>query len=115
VIAAEIMSGWKKYSIVRQARGNGLLMGVSFGKTESTDPDAKDWWIARAVRGKMLENGVWAICDRADTIRMYPALNMAEAVLRQGLQVMEDAIQHVEKHGHVEGDAAGWPSGVAGF
>jgi len=115
VIAAEIMSGWKKYSIVRQARGNGLLMGVSFGKTASADPDAQDWWIARAVRGKMLENGVWAISDRADTIRMYPALNMDEAVLRQGLQIMEDAIQHVEEHGHVEGDAAAWPSGVAGF
>jgi 4-aminobutyrate aminotransferase / (S)-3-amino-2-methylpropionate transaminase / 5-aminovalerate transaminase len=115
VIAAEIMSGWKKYTIVRQARGNGLLMGVSFGKTASADPDAQDWWIARAVRGKMLENGVWAISDRADTIRMYPALNMDEAVLRQGLQIMEDAIQHVEEHGHVEGDAAAWPSGVAGF
>jgi 4-aminobutyrate aminotransferase / (S)-3-amino-2-methylpropionate transaminase / 5-aminovalerate transaminase len=58
---------------------------------------------------------VWAISDRQDTIRMYPALNMDEAVLRQGLQVMEDAIQHVEEHGPIEGDAAGWPSGVEGF
>lgn len=114
-IAAEIMSGWEQYSIVRQARGNGLLLGVSFGKPESAEPEAKDWWISRAVRGKMLENGVWAISDRQDTIRMYPALNMDEAVLREGLQVMQDAIRHVEKHGHIEGDAAAWPSGVAGF
>ncbi|HEX9720265.1 MAG TPA: aminotransferase class III-fold pyridoxal phosphate-dependent enzyme, partial [Ramlibacter sp.] len=114
-IAAEIMSGWEQYSIVRQARGNGLLLGVSFGKPESAEPEAKDWWISRAVRGKMLENGVWAISDRQDTIRMYPALNMDEAVLREGLQIMQDAIQHVEKHGHIEGDAAAWPSGVAGF
>jgi acetylornithine/succinyldiaminopimelate/putrescine aminotransferase len=63
----------------------------------------------------MLEHGVWAISDRQDTIRMYPALNMQESVLREGLQVMEDAIAHVEKHGHTEGDAAAWPSGVAGF
>jgi len=114
-IAADIMSGWQKYSIVRQARGNGLLLGVSFGKPEWAEPEAKDWWISRAVRGRMLENGVWALSDRQDTIRMYPALNMDEALLREGLQIMEDAIQHVEKHGHTEGDAVAWPSGVAGF
>ena len=77
--------------------------------------DKNDWWTARAVRGKMLENGVWAISDREDTIRLYPALNMDESVLREGLQIMEDAIQHVEKHGHVEGDTAAYPSGVTGF
>ena len=114
-IAAETMSKWESYRIVRQARGNGLLLGVSFGKPESAGEDEKDWWTARAVRGKMLENGVWAICDREDTIRMYPALNMDESVLREGLEVMEDAILHVEKHGHTEGDAAAYPSGVAGF
>ncbi len=46
---------------------------------------------------------------------MYPALNMEESVLREGLQVMEHAIRHVEKHGHTEGDATAYPSGVAGF
>jgi hypothetical protein len=40
---------------------------------------------------------------------------MDESVLREGLQVMEDAIRHVEKHGHVEGDTVAFPSGVAGF
>jgi len=114
-IAAGIMGEWEKYSIVRQARGNGLLLGASFGKPESAGVDEKDWWTARAVRGKMLENGVWAISDREDTIRMYPALNMEESVLREGLKIMEDAIRHVEKHGHTEGDAAAYPSGVAGF
>ena len=63
----------------------------------------------------MLENGVWAISDREDTIRMYPALNMQESVLREGLEIMEDAIRYVEKHGHTEGDAAAFPSGVTGF
>ena len=114
-IATATMSEWESYRIVRQARGNGLLLGVSFGKPESAGEDEKDWWTARAVRGKMLENGVWAICDREDTIRMYPALNMDESVLREGLEVMEDAILHVEKRGHTEGDAAAYPSGVAGF
>ncbi len=114
-IAAGIMHEWEAYGIVRQARGNGLLLGVSFGKPESAAVDEKDWWTARAVRGKMLENGVWAISDHEDTIRMYPALNMEESVLREGLQIMEDAIQYVEQHGHTEGDLEPYPSGVAGF
>ncbi len=109
------MHEWESYSIVRQARGNGLLLGVSFGKPESADAEEKDWWTARAVRGKMLEHGVWAISDRQDTIRMYPALNMEESVLREGLQIMEDAIRHVEKHGHTEGDTAAYPCGAGGF
>jgi 4-aminobutyrate aminotransferase/4-aminobutyrate aminotransferase/(S)-3-amino-2-methylpropionate transaminase len=46
---------------------------------------------------------------------MYPALNMEEATLREGLQVMEQAIAHVEKHGHTEGDAPAYPAGVSGF
>ncbi len=114
-IASDVMQSWENYDIVRQARGNGLLLGVSFGKPQAADENEEDWWTARAVRGKMLENGVWAISDREDTIRMYPALNMDEATLREGLQIMEDAIQYVEQHGHIEGDGAAYPSGVSGF
>ena len=69
----------------------------------------------RAIRGRMLEQGVWAISDRQDTIRMYPALNMDESVLREGLKIMEDAILHVEEQGHTEGDVAAYPRGNAGF
>lgn len=114
-IAAGIMREWESSPIVRQARGNGLLLGVSFGKPDNADADEKDWWTARAVRSRMLEHGVWAICDRQDTIRMYPALNMDEATLREGLAIMEDAIHYVEEHGHAEGDSPAFPSGVAGF
>lgn len=114
-IAASIMREWNKYEIVRQTRGNGLLLGVSFGKPLAAGDIEKEWWTARAVRGRMLENGVWAISDHEDTIRLYPALNMDEAVLREGLEIMEEAIRHVEEHGHTEGDAPAYPSGVAGF
>ena len=74
-----------------------------------------DTEMARAIRGRMLEQGVWAISDRQDTIRMYPALNMDESVLREGLKIMEDAIRHVEEQGHTEGDVAAYPCGNAGF
>ena len=113
-IATDIMSQWEQYEIVRQVRGNGLLMGVSFCKPDA-EADGKDWWYARAVRSRMLANGVWAISDREDTIRMYPALNMDEAVLREGLAVMEEAIHFVAEHGQTEGDSPAWPTGVAGF
>ena len=63
----------------------------------------------------MLENGVWAISDREESIRMYPALNMAEDNLREGLAVMEEAIEYVSRNGLHEGDGPAWPSGVAGF
>lgn len=114
-IAADIMRKWETFGVVREVRGNGLLLGVSFGKPESAGADEKDWWTALAVRGQMLENGVWAISDRQDTIRLYPALNMCEAVLREGLEIMENAIRHVEEHGHTEGDSPAYPTGVAGF
>jgi hypothetical protein len=46
---------------------------------------------------------------------MYPALNMDEDVLREGLEVMGEAIRHVNDHGQAEGDSPAWPTGVAGF
>jgi 4-aminobutyrate aminotransferase-like enzyme len=114
-IASGIMRAWEdKYEIVRQVRANGLLMGVSFQSPEGkTDED--NWWYARAVRGLMLENGVWAISDREENIRMYPALNMDENVLREGLDVMENAIEKIEREGQSVGNSPAWPTGDAGF
>jgi len=63
----------------------------------------------------MLDNGVWAISDRESSIRLYPALNMDEAVLREGLAIMEEAIAWVDEHGQDYGDSPAWPTGVAGF
>ncbi|MEM7504609.1 MAG: aminotransferase class III-fold pyridoxal phosphate-dependent enzyme, partial [Pseudomonadota bacterium] len=114
-IASETMEKWRKYSCVRQIRNNGLLLGVAFRKPSDSDERERDWWTARAVRGQMLENGVWAISDHEDTIRLYPALNMHESVLREGLEIMEAAIRHVDRHGHDEGDSSAYPTGVAGF
>jgi 4-aminobutyrate aminotransferase-like enzyme len=104
-VASEIMRRWEQYGIVRQVRGNGLLLGVGFS----------DWMVARAVRDQMLKLGVWAISDREDAIRMYPALNVDEAVLREGLDIMHNAIRHVDEHGQDVGDSPPWPTGGAGF
>ena len=87
-------------------------MGVSF---QSPNQEQMDSWFSRAIRSRMLENGVWAISDNEDTIRMYPALNMDESVLRSGLEKMEEAIAHVNQHGQSVGNSPAWPTGVAGF
>ena len=111
-LAEKAMKQWEQYAIVRQVRGNGLLLGVSF---QSPDPNEKDWWYSRSVRNRMLNNGVWAISDREDTIRMYPALNMDKDTLLAGLEIMREAIEYVNEHGQKEGDSPAWPTGVAGF
>jgi len=40
---------------------------------------------------------------------------MDEAVLREGLAIMEEAIAWVDAHGQDYGDSPAWPTGVAGF
>ena len=109
------MGPWEQYDIVNQVRNSGLLMGVSFNKGNSQLEGVEEWWIARAVRGEMLESGVWAISDHENTIRLYPALNMNEDTLREGLQIMEAAIREVERGVTLEGDGVAYPTGVAGF
>lgn len=111
-IAADIMRSWESFDIVKEVRGRGLLLGVGFC---SPDEDSKAEWYARAVRERMLNNGVWAISDREASIRMYPALNMDEKVLVEGLETMGEAIRYVDEHGQDLGDSPGWPTGVAGF
>ena len=111
-IAAEVMRGWERFQVVSEARTSGLLLGVGI---RSPEPGERDWWYARAIRSRMLENGVWAISDREDNIRMYPALNMEEKTLREGLGIMEEAIRYVDERGQQFGDSPAWPTGDAGF
>mgnify|MGYP001827532913 FL=1 len=112
-LAAQRMSDWgSRYEIVGQVRTLGLLMGVSFRAPEGV---AEDFHVARSVRDAMLRRGVWAICDNEAQVRMYPALNMAPDVLRQGLDLMEEAIDEVQRKGVTAGDYPPMPSGNVGF
>tara|TARA_B110000003_G_scaffold161697_1_gene161754 strand:- start:3145 stop:4545 length:1401 start_codon:yes stop_codon:yes gene_type:complete len=114
-IAKDIMKNWEeKYEIVRQVRLSGLLLGVSFQPPENKQED-KSWWYARAVRSEMLYTGVWAISDREENIRMYPALNMDKKTLKEGLTIMEHAIAKINRDGQNVGNSPAWPTGDAGF
>jgi acetylornithine/succinyldiaminopimelate/putrescine aminotransferase len=118
VIAAQRMADWStKYAIVSDVRCLGLLMGISFthpNKAQFGD-DYDDSFVARTVRNEMLVNGVWAICDTEPTVRMYPALNMDKQVFIEALDIIESAIQAVEKDAPLVGDYPAIPSGVTGF
>lgn len=98
--------------MVDQVRTLGLLLGVSF---KHPDTDGEYYHVARSVRDEMLLRGVWAICDHECQVRIYPALNMDEKVLLDGLALMEEAIAHVERNGVTVGDYPPMPSGNVGF
>ena len=112
-IAAERMAPWEtRYDIVTQVRNLGLLMGVSFAA--ESEP-GEEFFLARAVRHEMLRRGVWAICDNQAQVRMYPALNMPPETLLEGLDIMEEAIDAVQRKGANVGDYPPMPSGNVGF
>jgi 4-aminobutyrate aminotransferase-like enzyme len=111
-VAARRMSDWEqKYAIVGQVRGLGLLLGVSF-KAGSGE---EDYYLARSVRDEMLKSGAWAICDREPQVRLYLALNMDNSVLLEGLDIMETAIDKINRTGTTVGDYPAMPSGNVGF
>jgi hypothetical protein len=40
---------------------------------------------------------------------------MDESILREGLDIMHNAIRYINENGHDLGDSPAWPTGVAGF
>lgn len=112
-IAAQRMAPWEsRYGIVSQVRSLGLLMGVSFAGESKPD---EEFFTARSVRHEMLRRGVWAICDNQAQVRMYPALNMPPETLLEGLAIMEEAIEAVQRKGPLIGNYPPLPSGNVGF
>jgi len=112
-IAAQRMAPWEsRYGVVSQVRSLGLLMGVSFAGESKPD---EEFFTARSVRHEMLRRGVWAICDNQAQVRMYPALNMPPETLLEGLSIMEEAIEEVQRKGPTIGNYPPLPSGNVGF
>ena len=111
-LAAERMADWEsRYAVVGQVRALGLLIGVAFNAPEGEE----DEHVGRSVRDEMLKRGVWAICENERQVRVYPALNMDGEVLLRGLDIMEEAIEAVERKGVTVGDYPPLPSGNVGF
>ncbi|MHC4788508.1 MAG: acetylornithine/succinylornithine family transaminase [Planctomycetota bacterium] len=68
------------YSIVKQARGRGVMCGL-----ELTRPGA-------ALFRYCLENGVRLNCTHQNVMRILPAMNVPLDVLEAGLDVLEEAL-----------------------
>ena len=93
--ALKRMKEWvDEYKIVDDARGLGLLLGISIVNAETK---ALDINVARTVYYEAIRNGVHPIWDDEPNIRLYPALTIEEELLDKGLTAVEEAIKKVEK------------------
>jgi len=92
---AKRLKGWvKEFEIVGDARGLGLLLGVSILNKENHQPDER---VALAVYREAMKNGAWIIGEGEPYLRFYPALNIDEDILEKGLTATEEALRTVEK------------------
>ncbi|SFM43781.1 aspartate aminotransferase family protein [Methanolobus profundi] len=90
-IALDRMEQWQaEYSdVVAEVRGKGLLIMIEFRNED----------IATKVKDSCLEKGLLVTQTQGIGIRIFPALNITEDELEEGLQIMEDAIASVLKSG----------------
>lgn len=90
-ISLNMMRTWiKKYPrTVTAVRGKGLLLFIQF-KNEA---------IATRVSQKCFDDGLFVRQTQRSGIRIFPALNVSEAEMAAGLQILETAIAEVSKKG----------------
>ncbi len=92
----ERLNKWtEEFEIVGQVRGLGLLLGASIVDRDTRKPSKE---LALQVYYEALRHGAWIINDNEGNIRLYPALNIDEMVLDDGLSAVEEAIRDVEKN-----------------
>lgn len=83
------MKGWRKQhpDLVRDIRGRGLLLLVEFRDEET----------ATRVNDCCLQRGLFVRQTQGTSIRVFPALNITETEMAEGLDIMEKAIADTEK------------------
>ncbi|HET7294607.1 MAG TPA: aspartate aminotransferase family protein [Vicinamibacteria bacterium] len=81
-----------KYPAIGDVRGKGLWLAVEFVKDRTTRE--KDHAFAAEVNRHCLENGLYLVHDSISWfVRIQPPVNIPEALLDQGLDILEDAIR----------------------
>jgi acetylornithine/N-succinyldiaminopimelate aminotransferase len=85
------MKGWQNAygDAVSGVRGKGLLIMIDF----------KDQDICTKIKDECQSRGLLVTQTQGIGIRIFPALNITEDELEEGLQIMEDAISSVVKGG----------------
>ncbi len=86
-ICIETMGQWKKQypDVVKEIRGKGLLLLIEFA-----DPD-----IAKRVSDECLARKLFVRQTQGSGIRIFPALNIKENEIKEGLEIMQAAVEHV--------------------
>jgi acetylornithine/N-succinyldiaminopimelate aminotransferase len=90
-LALSRMKGWQNAygDAVSGVRGKGLLIMIDF----------KDQDICTKIKDECQSRGLLVTQTQGIGIRIFPALNITEDELEEGLQIMEDAISSVVKGG----------------
>ncbi len=94
-VMARLREWPEKFEIVGQVRGLGLLLGASIVDRDTRKPSKE---LALQVYYEALRHGAWIINDNEGNVRLYPALNIDEKVLDDGLSAVEEALSDVEKN-----------------
>jgi acetylornithine/N-succinyldiaminopimelate aminotransferase len=90
-LALSRMKGWQNAygDAVSGVRGKGLLIMIDF----------KDQDICTKIKDECQSRGLLVTQTQGIGIRIFPALNITEDELEEGLQIMEDSISSVVKSG----------------
>jgi acetylornithine/N-succinyldiaminopimelate aminotransferase len=78
--------GWqKKYpEIIKEVRGRGLLLALVFNNTDT----------AAAVEQKCYENRMLVNLKQGTVLRIFPALNIQQTEMQEGLEILQAAIEN---------------------
>ena len=90
-LALSRMKGWQDSydDVVTGVRGKGLLIMIDF----------KDQDVCTKVKDECQAKGLLVTQTQGIGIRIFPALNITEDEIKEGLQIMEDAIASIVKSG----------------
>lgn len=86
----------RRYEMVAEARGAGLMLGIELVDTETGAPDGD---AALAVQRAALERGlILEVGGRGDAVvRLLPPLNVSDRTLEQALEILDEALGVAER------------------
>ena len=87
------LSEWKeRFSFIGDVRGVGLMCAMEFVKDRTTKEPYKE--IVSRIVGRCYENGLAVLPAGtfSNCIRLVPALNIPDEILREGMDILEAAL-----------------------
>ncbi|MFH0887454.1 MAG: aminotransferase class III-fold pyridoxal phosphate-dependent enzyme, partial [bacterium] len=87
----------RKYPVIGDVRGKGLMIGVEIVKPEESGTGAPDPEMTKKIMGEALKDGLILIsCGISDNvIRIVPPLNVSKEEVKKGLKIFETVLSRV--------------------